>query len=74
MTTYGYLASSGPSIVDAGACFARSILMYNATAGNKEDINSPIYPDAAPNFTNCVAVDAGSPSAGPYVGALSTSG
>ena len=53
VTTYGYLATSGLGIVDADTSFAHSILVYNATAGNKEDVNSPIYPDAAHNFTNC---------------------
>ena len=70
VTTYGYLATSGLGIVDADTSFAHSILVYNATAGNKEDVNSPIYPDAAHNFTNCGPVDAGSPSAGVYVEAL----
>ncbi len=70
VTTYGYLASSGLSIVDADTSFMHNVLVYNATAGNKEDVNSPIYPNAAHNFTNCGAVDAGSPSAGVYVEAL----
>ena len=70
-TIYGYLTSSGFNLVDTQTSFAHSILVYNATAGNKEDPASPIYSDAAHNFTDCAPVDAGSPSAGAYVEALS---
>ncbi|VDB86947.1 unnamed protein product [Peniophora sp. CBMAI 1063] len=71
VTIYGYITHTGFKLVDAQTSFAHSILVYNATAGNKQDPASPIYTDAAHNFTDCAPVDAGSPSAGVYVEALS---